>query len=170
MDRETDAFVESVPVQSYDALKISGDKWRAKAFKSYRSVAYPDYDVCEQPLEMEAFDFIVAEQVMEHLLRPHQAVRNVHAMLRPGGWFVVTTPFLLKLHPMPHDSTRWSEEGMRYMLAECGFKQERIKTGAWGNRACVRSNFSQWTGWIPWLHSLKNEFEFPVVVWAFAQK
>jgi SAM-dependent methyltransferase len=170
MDRETQSFVESLPLQEMDALEISGDKWQRLPFRAYQNVHYPEFDVCEDVLGKAAFDFIVAEQVLEHILWPYRAVRNIHAMLRPGGWFLVTTPFLLRLHPMPHDCCRWTEEGMRYLLAEAGFDLKCIRTGSWGSRACVKANFHHWVKWTPWLHSLKNEQAYPVVVWAFAQK
>jgi hypothetical protein len=91
-------------------------------------------------------------------------------MLRPGGTLVVTTPFLIRVHPSPFDCSRWTELGLKYLLAEAGFDLSRITTGSWGNRACVRSNFVDWRGWNPILHSLRNEPDFPVHVWAFAKK
>jgi hypothetical protein len=34
----------------------------------------------------------------------------------------------------------------------------------------VVANFRKWQPWITWWHSLKNEPDFPVVVWALATK
>jgi hypothetical protein len=91
-------------------------------------------------------------------------------MLTPGGALLITTPFLLKIHDAPVDCSRWTELGIRHFLAEAGFDIANITTGSWGNRACVRSNFRPWTPYLPWLHSLRNEPDFPVVVWALARK
>jgi hypothetical protein len=113
---------------------------------------------------------IIAEQVFEHLLWPYRAGKNVHRMLNQGGYFLITTPFLVRIHSGPTDCSRWTETGIRYFLAECGFSLERIQTGSWGNRACVRANFSQWSRYRRLVHSLRNEPSFPVVVWALAQK
>src|SRR5205823_6255879 len=115
-------------------------------------------------------DLVIAEQVFEHLPWPYRAARNVFKMLKPGGHFLMTTPFLVRLHDMPLDCTRWSETGIRYFLAECGFDMERIKSSSWGNRACAIANFKRWEGFRPSRHSLENEPKFPVVVWALAQK
>ena len=60
-------------------------------------------------------------------------------MLQPGGHFLIVTPFLYKVHPNPYDCTRWTETGMRYFLAECGFPLDPITTGSWGNRACLEA-------------------------------
>lgn len=90
-------------------------------------------------------------------------------MLKPGGYFLVTTPFLIKVHPVPHDCTRWTETGIKYFLHEGGFPMEDTVTGSWGNRACVKANFKRWAR-RGWFGSLKNEPDFPVSVWALARK
>jgi SAM-dependent methyltransferase len=170
MDRETARLVDGLKPRALDALEISGGAWRTRAkFRSYRSVQFPEFDVCAGPLD-QSFDIIIAEQVFEHLLWPYRAGRNVHAMLRPGGYFLVTTPFLIRIHDAPIDCTRWSVTGIRYFLAECGFALEQITAASWGNRACVEGNFLEWPTFDPWRHSLENEDEFPVVVWALAKK
>lgn len=170
MDRATSSFVSTLDVHSLSALEISGTKWRSAGFGAYESVGYPNYDVCREPYKVATYDVIFAEQVFEHVLWPFRAARHVHQMLRPGGVFVVTTPFLLRLHDCPVDCSRWTELGLKHLLAEGGFEIDQIETDGWGNRACVRANFSRWRKWVPWLHSLRNESEFPVVVWAFARK
>jgi hypothetical protein len=93
----------------------------------------------------------------------------VYDMLRPGGYFVVTTPFLVRLHDSPIDCSRWTETGLSYLLQECGFAENDIQTHAWGNRACIKANFNAWRRY-GWYRSLANEPNFPVVVWAFARK
>jgi hypothetical protein len=118
----------------------------------------------------ETFDLIIAEQVFEHLAWPYRAARNIHRMLNGGGLFLVTTPFLLRIHDAPIDCSRWTPTGIRYFLAECGFPLDGVNAYSWGNRACVRANFTRWQKYQAWRHSLADEPEFPVVVWALAQK
>ena len=91
-------------------------------------------------------------------------------MLSPGGYFLVSTPFLVRLHEVPVDCTRWTETGLKYFLAECGFDPQEIKTGSWGNRACIRANFKRWVRYRRRLHSLSNEPDFPYCVWALARR
>jgi SAM-dependent methyltransferase len=151
-------------------LEISGDRWvDLGIFKEYKAVRYPDYDVTESALP-QTFDLIIAEQVFEHLRWPYRAGRNVYQMLNPGGHFLITTPFLIRIHNEPIDCSRWTELGIKHLLAECGFSLEKIKTGSWGNRACIRANYTKWARYNPILHSLHNEPNFPIVTWAFAQK
>jgi SAM-dependent methyltransferase len=170
MDKETASYVASLNYKTFKALEISGSKWEKFGFASYRSIAYPEYDLCKGVLDSERFDIIIAEQVLEHALYPYRAVQNLYRMLNHGGVVVITTPLLLKIHECPFDCSRWTEVGIKYLLIEGGFNCDGIKTGSWGNRACIVANFKKWVNWVPWKHSLKNEPSFPVVVWAFAWK
>src|SRR5262249_18868680 len=135
MNKETDRLIRELSPARCSALEISGYDWKDRGFRQYRSVHYPDFDICVMTLP-DRFDIIIAEQVFEHLLWPYRAARNVLTMLNPGGSFLVTTPFLIKLHE-PVDCTRWTETGMKHLLAEAGFPIDKIKTGSWGNRACI---------------------------------
>jgi SAM-dependent methyltransferase len=171
MNRETEILIRSIDPQSKAALEISGTHWGARVpFARYRSVGFPGYDVCAAPLPDEKFDIVIAEQVFEHLLWPYRAVRHVHDMLNPAGAFLLTTPFLIKIHDQPTDCSRWTEVGLKHLLAEGGFDINLITTGSWGNRACILANWPRWQIYQAWRHSLKNEPEYPVVVWAMARK
>lgn len=172
MNREIEAFIRSLDCPNIDALEISGTGSQGRyEFKSYRTVAFPEYDVCKGPLAHERFDLVIAEQVFEHILRPDLAAASVLQMLRPGGVFVISTPFLLKIHAQPHDLYRWTEHGMQQLLKTAGFKVTR--TGSWGNRDCLFADMTNglaWTAYNPARHSLQNEPQFAIVVWAFAEK
>ena len=169
MNQETARLIGELDLKNSSALEISGLKWKDAGFGRYTSVGYPGYDVCSGVLD-DKFDVIIAEQVFEHVLWPYRAVRNVFQMLNPNGPFLITTPFLVRIHGHPVDCSRWTELGIRHLLAEGGFDLDRITTGSWGNQACVRSNFLRWTPYIRWVHSLKNEPDYPSVVWALARK
>jgi len=167
-DRCTE-MLDAIGLRNLDALEISaGQYWRTLPFRSFTEANYPQFDICAGTLDRQ-FDLIIADQVFEHLLWPSRAARNVHSMLRPGGYFLVTTPFLIKVHAIPNDCTRWTETGLKYFLAEAGFPLDETKTGSWGNRSCVKANFDKWAR-RGWFGSLRNEPEFPVSVWALARK
>ena len=170
MNRETRKLIEQLHPESLSAMEISGTAWgNWMHFKSYTSLSYQEYDVCAGA-RPEHYDLIIAEQVFEHLLWPYRAGKNVYQMLNPGGHFLVTTPFLVRIHNHPVDCSRWTELGMKHFLAECGFPLEKTQTGAWGSRACIKSNFLDWTEYRSRLHSLRNEPQFPMSIWALAQK
>ena len=163
------ALLRTLGPAQLDALEISaGPAWRELGFRSFTTANYPDFDICKDVLARQ-FDVIIADQIFEHVLWPFRAAKNVLSMLNPNGYFLITVPFLVRIHREPHDCTRWTETGLKHFLAESGFPIEDIQTGAWGNRACVRANFRRWVR-KGWLGSLRNEPDFPVAVWALARR
>ncbi len=169
LNRTIREWVDALKPESLDALEISGESWpRHGYFRSHRGVDFPEFDVCADRLE-DQFDLVIAEQVFEHVPYPYRAARNVLAMLRPGGRFLIATPFLVKIHACPLDCSRWTESGLRYFLEDCGFPPEGIRTASWGNRSCVKANLrSRWPIYVRGLHSLRNDPEYPIQVWAMA--
>jgi hypothetical protein len=91
-------------------------------------------------------------------------------MLRPGGHFLVTLPFLIKIHNHPIDCSRWTPTGLGYFLEECGFDPAAALIESWGNRDCVIANFDSYVEYTRGLHSLENDPKFPAVIWALARK
>ncbi len=170
MYRECYQLLEQLGPAQLNALEISaGDRFaNAVQFGSMTTTQYPDFDICSETLERQ-FDVVIVDQVFEHLQWPYRAIRNVYEMVAPGGHALITTPFLIKVHNVPIDCTRWTELGLNFLLQEGGFESEGIETGSWGNRACVKSNLRHWSK-AGWFRSLKNEPDFPVSVWALAKK
>lgn len=165
--------IEALGPGRLDVLEISaGATWRDIPFRSYRTLDFPEHDICDAHLDpgLEgAFDLIIADQVFEHLLWPGRAARNVFRMLRPGGHFMVMTPFLIRIHEIPYDCTRWTETGMRYFLAEAGFPLETTQTASWGNAEALKASLVTW-GRVGWRRRLPNDPRFPITVWAVAQR
>ena len=122
---------------------------------------------------IESADIVLAEQVWEHLVYPYRATQNVLSILRPGGYFLLSTPFLVRVHHGRNygDCLRWTEQGMAHFLEECGFRADQIKTGSWGNRACAAAHINE-EKWVRFRKGmdLTNEPTFPVQVWALARK
>ncbi|EWY37097.1 hypothetical protein N825_21870 [Skermanella stibiiresistens SB22] len=163
-------FIRQLGPDKLDALEISaGPIWQREfQFKSFTGTQYPGFDICAGVLERK-FDLIIADQVFEHLTHPLEAARNVLAMLKPGGYAIISTPFLLRVHNSPIDCSRWTETGLSLLLEQAGFQTAEIKTGSWGNRACLKANLTKWRK-RGFFGSLRNEPDFPVMVWAFARK
>lgn len=171
MYAETKRLVEGLHPETLDALEISGDRCGHFAnFKSFKAVDFPEYDLCVAPLA-EQFDLVIADQAFEHLFWPYRAAKNVYEMVRPGGHFLVMTPLLVRVHAHPTDCSRWTETGMRHFLAECGFPIDHIQTGSWGNLSCVKADLIRFRKYRRlFLHSLRDQHQYPIQVWALAQK
>lgn len=171
MKQETQRLVLEINPKDLSVLEISGSQWKKFDFRSYKSLGYPELDICEQRLD-ETFDLIIAEQVFEHLLWPYRAGKNIYQMLKPNGYFLITIPFLIRVHNSPVDCSRWTELGLKHFLAECGFPLEDIQISSWGNRQCLRAHARHGICdyYVKYWHSLKNEPLYPAVVWALAKK
>ena len=61
----------------------------------------------------ESFDCVVLNNVMEHLMRPDDAIRECKRLLKKGGKIVVAVPFLIKIHQEPIDYGRYTEYKLR---------------------------------------------------------
>jgi SAM-dependent methyltransferase len=165
---EWKAFLTELPLARLQALEISpGDKtiWRQIGFGSYTAVDFPTFDITTDTLPC-VFDIIIAEQVFEHLRHPYTAARNIRTMLKDDGIFLIATPFLIRVHGMPRDYTRWTPDGLSGFLEDCGFHAE---VHSWGSRKAVIANFNRWAEF-GFGRSLRNEPDFPAVVWAYARK
>jgi len=166
--REWQAFLSTLPLDSLSVLEISPSQWpviKKNRVAHYRAVNFPEFDITKDSLT-EKFDIIIAEQVFEHLRHPYRAARNVHEMLRDDGIFLISTPFMVKIHAHPYDYTRWTPDGLRAFLEDCGFFAEVY---AWGNRKAIVANFNRWRRF-GWKRDLRNEADFPASVWAYARK
>ena len=83
------------------------------------------------------FDLIIADQVFEHLKWPLRAGRNVYSMLKPGGHFIIATPFFSGAGTQrPNRLLKMTANGLSYLLQECGFEPSEIRADSWGNRGC----------------------------------
>jgi SAM-dependent methyltransferase len=91
-----------------------------------------------------SFDLVVSVEGVEHFENPHAFLRDVHRVLKPGGFCIITTPNVVSLrsrvrffasgfhnqdprplnesarHPLHHISLKTFAD-LRYMLHTCGF-------------------------------------------------
>ena len=84
------------------------------------------------PAENNSFDYVVSFQVIEHIKRDFDFVREVHRVLKPGGKFIVTTPNApMSLTRNPWHVREYRAEELTNML-ECSFSQVE-SLGVFGN-------------------------------------
>ena len=166
-----DAHIRKLDPTASRAAEVSGDNHRTRPWLSYETLNYPDFDLCA-PLELtKRFDVVICEQVLEHVPDPWTAAANLRELIRPGGHVIVSTPFLIRVHELPlfgmHDYWRFSPRGIRILLEGAGLVIDSV--GSWGNRPAVAGNLSRWAAYRRW-HSLRNEPDVPVQIWAFAHR
>jgi SAM-dependent methyltransferase len=170
---ECSRLIEAMNPPSLNVLEISaGETWKRFQFGSYRSLDYPEHDICNLQVSDDLrgrFDLVIADQVFEHLMWPRRAASNVYSMLKPGGAFLLMTPFMIRVHEVPIDCTRWTRTGIKYFLADSGFPEDHIESYCWGNLDALKANLLTW-GRVGWRRRFPNDVRFPVSVWAIARK
>jgi SAM-dependent methyltransferase len=170
MNHRTTAMVGALDHANMDAAEISGGRSRRFPWRSFERLDYPAFDICGSAGKDESYDYLALEQVLEHVQYPYRAIRNIYRMLRPGGYFLISLPFLQRIHNHPIDCSRWTPTGLGYFLEEAGFDRSQMTVESWGNRECIIANFESWVPYDRKIHPLHNEPKFPAMVWALAKK
>jgi len=137
---------------------------------------YPDHNILALDFPDASFDYVLSDQVLEHIEGdPYQAVNECHRVLRKGGIALHTTCFINPIHGAPRDFWRFTPEALSLLHRDWA---EIIDVGGWGN-------FQVWSAvedgirfigvphasWHP-LHRLaiKNDPLWPIVTWVAARK
>lgn len=71
---------------------ITLDKTTPENLYQEANVEFLEAAVPPIPAPNNTFDYVVSFQVIEHIKRDLELVREVHRVLKPGGKFIVTTP------------------------------------------------------------------------------
>ena len=137
---------------------------------------YPDHNMLSLNFADGSYDFVVSDQVLEHVEGdPQQAIDECHRLLKPGGVAVHTTCFINPVHGVPKDFWRFTPEALRLLHRNWS---EIIESGGWGNFAAwsvvqdgLRFEGVPHARWHPlhWL-ATRNDPLWPIVTWIVARK
>lgn len=166
MNRDLETVFGQLGPERLDVVEVSGGIRSDQPWRSYSSLRYPEFDLCAPKQLPGRYDLVICEQVLEHVPDPLTAVRTLRELCRNDGHVLVSTPFLLPIHGSPQDFWRFTPLGLARLLESQGLAPLWVRS--WGNRRVVSGNLGRWRTYRPW-HSLKNEAEVPVVVWALAR-
>ncbi|MBC8434348.1 class I SAM-dependent methyltransferase [Desulfobacula sp.] len=140
-------------------------------------VNYPEADMQHLPYEDNGFDFVISDQVIEHLEDPKKAIKESYRVLNKDGIAIHTTCFINYIHSCPKDFWRFSPDALRYL---CQGFSEILHCEGWGNRIAIllcflsdRFRFMRipeikWS--IRRLIATYNEEKYPIVTWVVAKK
>jgi 2-polyprenyl-3-methyl-5-hydroxy-6-metoxy-1,4-benzoquinol methylase len=133
--------VLSEACSSYTAI----DK-NAKLIQVLKS-QYPDFQFVEQnippfkDIPSDQFDFVVSFQVIEHIQKDEDFVKEIHRVLKPGGKAIITTPNIkLSLTRNPWHIREYTAEELAKLLKK--YFSNVITNGVAGNEK-VNQYFEQ---------------------------
>ena len=64
------------------------------------------------------FDAVYMMEVLEHVKDPQAALSEVRRVLKDGGRFVLSTPFVFGIHEEPWDFRRFTRHGLEHLLTD----------------------------------------------------
>jgi len=96
---------------------------------------YPEVDMHEMPYNDNTFDYVIADQVIEHVRKPWIGVEEIRRVLKPGGLTILTSGLMTPVHGEPHDYWRFTFYGMEVL---CENFSEILYCDGTGSRALLR--------------------------------
>lgn len=146
-----DFILDSQPlINSYIGLDFSYGK--------YANLKHPDitWDGVKIPLNDNSIDCAIATEVLEHCYSPLVVLAEIRRVLKPGGLFFFTTPFLWPIHDAPHDHYRYTPYALQRLLAEAGFEDVQISAlGGWN--AALAQMIGLWLRRAPMAEAVRNK-------------
>lgn len=86
----------------------------------------------EFPLAADSQDFVILNNVLEHLFNYQSCVEQIYRVLKPGGRLVGSVPYLVNIHPDPDDFFRYSASSLARIFGGAGFSEISVKPLGYG--------------------------------------
>lgn len=96
-------------------IEISGHDHKNESIDVY-------YDGKTLPFDDESFDSVFSSEVYEHVINLDEIIPELYRVLKPGGYMLVTVPFVWNEHEVPYDFRRYPSFGLKEELERYGFK------------------------------------------------
>ncbi len=85
------------------------------------------FDIQEKfPLNDNTYDNVISLNVLEHVYGFQNAFSEIHRILKNGGTFVLSTPFMHHIHGCPDDYFRYTDSALEKILTGSGFHEIKI--------------------------------------------
>jgi SAM-dependent methyltransferase len=86
-------------------------------------------DIRATGLDDSFADCVVLAETLQHVPLPERCVAEAHRLLKPGGVFIGSIPFLYPVHQDPEDLIRLGPDGLKNLLTEF----DEVKIYSMGN-------------------------------------
>jgi len=162
--QENAAFAALVPNGALVLDAGSGDapyknlfqhaQYESADFEKVNKTYAPSTYVCDLksiPVKDCRFDFIIFNQVMEHLPDPQLVLAELYRVLKAGGKMIYTGPLFYEEHEQPYDFYRYTQFGLRHLFNSTGFLIERLDwlEGYFGTVGYQLNCMSRYLPWRP---------------------
>ncbi len=74
------------------------------------------------------YNAVLAINVLEHIYNYQNFLSESRRILIDNGLMIIGVPFLIQIHPCPHDYWRYSKETLMKVMTEAGFRDIEIKS------------------------------------------
>jgi SAM-dependent methyltransferase len=99
-------------------------------------------DATHLPFDSGTVYMIICDNVLEHVVDPSTAVREVERVLAPGGVAYFSTPYLYPFHGSPSDYYRWTHEGLKVLLKDYKLLEIGVRGGAMSSLTIQLANIA----------------------------
>lgn len=134
--------------------------------KQYQEAEFT-WDGRTMPFEDDSFDCAMATEVLEHCPEPEITMKEVSRVLKPGGTFFFTVPFIWPLHDCPFDEYRYTPWSLQRHLSNSGFSEINVwPTGGWD--AALAQTIGLWAMRSPMPEKKRkwaSRIAFPIIKW-----
>jgi SAM-dependent methyltransferase len=169
-----------IPNNIGTALSISGSSKLIDVMNiqatSITEATYPSENILSLSYADESFDFVLSDQVLEHIEGdPFKAIAECKRVLKPGGIAIHTTCFINPIHAAPNDFWRFTPGALKLLHEDW---TKIIEVDGWGNQEVwkivkdgIRGLKIPHAKWHP-LHraATQNDSLWPIVTWIVAVK
>jgi len=137
--------------------------------------------------QIESSDFVLCNQVLEHVPNPEDAFRNICMLAKKGGYIWISIPVINRIHDEPNFySSGYHPRLLKYFGDILNL--EVIHIGAWGSlknkvfsvsrnwppfkklKRGLSSNSNLYFPWTIFNNGLKNNYKHMTDTWALYQK
>lgn len=119
-------------------LNVGGSRGRSKLYLSsgvkvitvdINKKFKPDVvaDVQKLPFKNNTFDLVIALELFEHVKKPEKGIGECVRVLKKGGYFIFSMPFLYPFHADPFDWQRWTKVKIKDVLNNNPVKIKKFK-------------------------------------------